>query len=171
MEKYTTKFYGSHEFLMDDKGRVTIPSSFKRLMTPEDQDTLVMTRGLDGCVFAYPLTAWDYYVSAMRRMRVPTDDRLKVMRIILAWAVNCTFDKQGRLKIPTRLAKHARINREVMLVGHQDRIEIWNKQVYETYHDDTQFDYEKSAKRLFVDMMPGAEFLSEELQDNDTEES
>jgi len=153
-------FYGSYEFLMDEKGRVTIPSQFKRLMVESDHDTFVMTRGISNCIFAYPFSAWEHYMIAMRRMKVPTHERLKTMRIILAWASNCTFDSQGRLKIPTRLAGFAKLDRNVMIVGHQDRLEIWNKDVYEKYHGvelEEGYDYETHAERLFVDMMPGVE--------------
>ncbi len=155
-------FYGSHEFLMDEKGRVSIPSQFVRLMKPEDQDTFVMTRGLNGCIFCFPYTSFEHYTRAMRRLKLPTAERLKVMRIILAWATNCTLDSQRRVKIPPRLAKHAGLGREVMIVGHQDRIEIWNRAKYEEYHGVAElggeaYDYDSAASIVFVDMMPGAD--------------
>ena len=163
-------FYGSHEFVMDDKSRASIPAQFERLFKAEDMSTLVMTRGLNGCVFCYPLTAWDHYMDRMKRMKVPTHDRLKTMRIILAWASNCKVDKLRRVKIPPRLAEFAKLKRDIMIVGHQDRIEIWDRNTYEQYHsvegvEDEGFDYDSTAEHLFVDMMPGAE-----VTDNPVEE-
>lgn len=163
-------FYGSHEFVMDEKGRVTIPSLFERHFKTEDMSTLVMTRGLNSCVFCYPLTSWGHYMDKMKRMDVPTHDRLKAMRIILAWASNCKIDKLRRVKIPPRLAEFAKLKRDIMIVGHQDRIEIWDRKIYDTYHnveaiEDEGFNYDETAGHLFVDMMPGAE-----KEDNPAEE-
>ncbi len=147
---------------MDEKGRISIPSEFERHFKTEDMRTLVMTRGLSGCVFCYPLTGWGHYMDKMKRMKVSTQERLKTMRIILAWASNCKVDKQRRVKVPPRLAEFAELKRDVMIVGHQDRIEIWNRNTYEQYHfaedvEEEGFDYDETAQHLFVDMMPGAE--------------
>lgn len=117
---------------------------------------LVMTRGPDSCIYAFPLPAWLYYMDQMLDLEIPTDERLKLMRGVLSRATNCSIDNQWRVKLPPDLVSYAKLDREAEIVGFHDRLEIWNPNIHSSYQEDESFDYDKVINNLFIDKMPGS---------------
>ncbi|NQT33750.1 hypothetical protein HQ587_01065 [bacterium] len=131
-----------------------IPSQFRRLMTirmSEDEPRmLVMTEGPDGCVMVLTPVDWGNYMEDMLKLDdMDDDEHLDLMREVLSVATNVTVDSQWRVKLPTELAAFARLDKQVEIHGHMDRIEIWDTEVRKEYMSKKTFDKNKIVKRLY----------------------
>lgn len=127
-------FMGTFEHTLDDKGRLSIPSRFREVMLEKQvPERLVVTQGLDTCLFAYALDEWKKFEEKIvNRPLNRSDDRYFVRRL-LAGAVDCPLDKQGRIGLPPALRQYAGLNREAVLVGVSNRIEIWSPERWNEY--------------------------------------
>ena len=126
-------FMGEYRHTVDPKGRLIVPSKFRELLGAE----FVVTRGLDGCLFVYPNDEWENIENKFREIPLTTKDARKFSRFFFAGAADCEVDKQGRVLIPSVLREFAGLNKEVVLVGVLNRIEIWSKERWqENEYDD-----------------------------------
>ncbi|MFH0765232.1 MAG: hypothetical protein V2A61_02305 [Calditrichota bacterium] len=150
---YKNSLYGRFSSVLDDKGRIILPSHLRRWVTPED-NVLVMTRGIDKCVFAFTLPNWDYYLHEMRNMPGDVESRLKFNRQMLAWATDCTVDLQGRVRVPQDLIEIAEITRPVVIYGSIDRIEIWAEHKFNAHLKVEDSEYNRNAMELFENQAP-----------------
>jgi len=127
-------FMGTFEHTLDEKGRLSIPSRFREILVEKQvSERLIVTHGLDACLFAYPLDEWKKFEEKIiSRPLNKTDDRYFVRRL-LAGAVDCPLDKQGRIGLPASLRQYAGLNREAVLVGVSNRIEIWSPEHWREY--------------------------------------
>lgn len=117
---------GEYQYALDDKGRVVIPPKFRRALGEQ----VVGTRGIDPCISLYSPTEWAKVEEALRRL--PTSKR-DVVRYLLAGAADLDLDRQGRVTLPQHLREHAAIERDVVVVGLSNKIEIWNRSTWQTY--------------------------------------
>lgn len=117
-------FRGGAAHSLDDKGRVIIPQKFRLLLG----EKFIITKGLDKCLWVF--TDEEYRRLAERLKAQPMLDQstLLLQRFFSASAVDSTADGQGRVAIPPNLREYAAIDKEVMIVGAETRLEIWNKQ-------------------------------------------
>ncbi len=138
-------FLGEHEHTLDDKGRLTLPAKFRDSFP----DGLVLTRGMDGCVFAYAAADWKHLVDSRLATLDPLsrDDRM-IQRHFFAGAAEVTADRQGRVMIPVALAKHAGLGREVVVAGVFDHLEIWDRAAWRVQVKDLEGRAEDVAERL-----------------------
>lgn len=115
-------FIGEYYHSIDPKGRVIIPQDYRQDLGSE----FYISRGFDGCLWITPKEEWDGFREQLRRL--PTMDResREFKRFFTSGAAACSFDKQGRILIPVGLRKYARINKDVVLVGMDNRIELWS---------------------------------------------
>jgi len=127
-------FMGSFEHTLDDKGRLSIPSRFREIMLEKQvPERLIVTQGLDTCLFAYALDEWKKFEEKIiSRPLNRSDDRYFVRRL-LAGAVDCPLDKQGRIGLPPTLRQYAGLGREAVVVGVSSRIEIWSPERWQEY--------------------------------------
>lgn len=116
-------FKGEYNHTVDTKGRLIVPAKFREILG----DTFVVTKGLDGCLFVYPNDEWENIEKKFREVPLTTKDARKFSRFFFAGAADCEVDKQGRILIPAVLRDFAGIQKEVVLVGVLNRIEIWSK--------------------------------------------
>jgi len=119
-------FYGSSNNTLDSKGRLIIPKQFRDQLGAE----FTITRGLDGCLFVYPEEAWHAFEEKLAKLPLTNKNARKVVRFFAAGATPCEMDKQGRVLIPEMLREFACLDREVVVVGITDRVEIWSKEKY-----------------------------------------
>lgn len=117
---------GEYQYALDDKGRVVIPPKFRRALG----DQVVGTRGIDPCISLYSPSEWTKVEEALRRL--PTSKR-DVVRYLLAGAADLDLDRQGRVSLPQHLREHAGIERDVVVVGLSNKIEIWSRPTWQTY--------------------------------------
>lgn len=126
-------FKGEYSHSVDAKGRIIMPAKFREILG----DMFVVTKGLDGCLFVYPNKEWENIENKFREIPLTTKDARKFSRFFFAGAADCEVDKQGRVLIPSVLREFAGLNKEVVLVGVLNRIEIWSKERWlENEYDD-----------------------------------
>lgn len=120
-------FMGEYSHSIDAKGRLIMPAKFREQLGKE----FVVTKGLDGCLFVYPLTEWRTIEEKFREVPLTTKDARKFSRFFFAGAASCELDNQGRVLLPAVLRGFAELDKEVVLVGVLNRIEIWDKDKWE----------------------------------------
>ena len=119
-------FLGQYEHAIDDKGRVTLPAKFRA----ELATGVVVTRGLDGCLFLYPTEEWDRLSNRINEMSVADPKARKINRYFFSGASECSADRQGRILIPAFLRDHAQLGDEAVIIGSGTHIEIWNTEAW-----------------------------------------
>ena len=117
-------FMGEYRHTVDPKGRLIVPSKFRELLGAE----FVVTRGLDGCLFVYPMESWEAYVEELKKLPLTDRNARLFTRFIIAGANTCELDKQGRILLPATLREFAGLEKDVLLAGMLDHIEIWNEE-------------------------------------------
>ncbi len=135
---------GKYEHAIDSKGRVTLPSGFRQ----EFEKGLVVTKGLDDCLFLYPLKRWEEIESKVRETGMSREDARLFSRIFFSSAGHLVPDAQGRILIPNQLREAAGLKKEVVIVGLSDRAEIWDPKVWEEYRRGAEESYEQKAEEL-----------------------
>jgi len=121
------KFRGEFNNSIDPKGRASIPAKFREVLNSEFGDeALVVTKNLEGGLTAYPASAWQKVVEQVQQSS-PSPQKNAITRLMIAPAIECSFDKQGRIQIPHSLRAHAGLDKEVVVVGLFDKIEIYSQ--------------------------------------------
>lgn len=135
---------GEFHHNIDEKGRLIIPSKIRY----ELGEKFIITRGLDKCLFVYPLNEWENIIKKYRELP-NTKDARNFMRFFLSGASECEFDKQGRINISGPLVSYASLNRECVIIGVNDRIEIWSKEMWDSFIGDNEENFSDIADHLF----------------------
>lgn len=135
---------GEYHHSIDDKGRLTIPSKIRY----ELGETFIVTRGLDNCLFVYPKNEWNNIITKYKELP-NTKDARNFMRFFLSGATECEFDKQGRINISAPLIKYADLKKDCVIIGVNDRLEIWSKESWETFITENEDDLSDIADKLF----------------------
>ena len=117
-------FMGEYNHTIDAKGRLIIPARFRELLGEE----FILTKGLDGCLSIYPMDAWEAFETKLRALPLTNKNARTFTRFFVAGATNCELDRQGRILVPQTLREFADLEKEVVLTGNLDRIEIWSKE-------------------------------------------
>lgn len=116
-------FMGEYNHTIDAKGRLIIPAKFRELLGTE----FVLTRGLDGCLFIYPVDEWKAFEQKLRALPLTNKNARTFSRFFVAGAAMCELDRQGRVLLPQTLREFAGLEKDVVLTGNLDRIEVWSK--------------------------------------------
>ena len=114
---------GEYNHSIDSKGRLIIPAKFREILG----DSFVITKGLDNCLFVYPDNEWKLFEEKLRTLPLTNKNARTFTRFFLGSAVEGVLDKQGRVLISSALRDFAGLEKEVVLVGVLDRVEIWDK--------------------------------------------
>lgn len=127
------RFTGSIDAKTDEKGRVFVPSTFRKILQKEGEEGLVLRRDIyENCLVLYPKSVWDAQVDAVRERTNMFDRRQRQgLRLFMADAENITLDSGGRMLIPRRYMEHAGIKGDVRFIGVDNTIEIWSRQAAE----------------------------------------
>lgn len=143
-----TQFLGEYEVPVDDKGRIFLPADLRRNLEPEADDTLVVVRGLDGCLNGHPRNAWAQI--AERMLRLPqTEQKVRLYyRAILSQASEVRLDRQGRASLPRKLLERAGIGERMVVIGALDRLEFWQPEAWEAYLAQAESTLEDVAETL-----------------------
>ena len=136
---------GAHDHTLDDKNRLTLPARFREAF----QDGVVVTRGFDGCLYAYRRADWDRLVeSRLATMDPLSKEGRRIQRFFFAGASEAELDKQGRVMIPAQLLEHAQLGREVVVAGVHDHLEIWDRAAWRKELAEVEGSAEDVAERL-----------------------
>ena len=120
---------GEYHHSIDEKGRLIIPSKFRTELGNE----FVITRGLDKCLFIYSLEEWQKIVNKLSTLPFTKKDARDFSRFFLSGATVCGFDKLGRINITSPLVKYAGLEKDCVIIGVNERLEIWNQNTYEQF--------------------------------------
>jgi len=135
---------GEYKHTIDTKKRLAVPAKLRK-----DLGTgAVLTRGLDNCLALYPLKEWQKMTDKLSQLPTGQIDARGFNRIILAGAMAVEFDKLGRILIPDYLKKYALLKKNVVIVGVNNRLEIWDGVKWETYKQKTEKQVGDIAQRL-----------------------
>lgn len=138
-------FMGEYHHTIDDKGRIIIPAKLRY----ELGDEFIVTKGLDGCLFIYSKEEWNNI--ALKYKELPnTKDARNYLRFFLSGAVLSFFDKQGRINISGPLMKYADLKKECIIIGVNDRLEIWSKDRWEEFLLANEDSISDIADKLFA---------------------
>ena len=128
-------FMGTYEHGIDAKGRVIIPAKLRDGLG----DSFVVTVGLDGCLYAYPMDEWEAFSEKLKAL--PGTKEVRVLqRTFMSNAATCECDKQGRTLIPAALREKVGIADEVVFIGMLGKVELWSKERYESGEDIADID-------------------------------
>jgi MraZ protein len=141
-------FYGEHEHTIDRKGRLIIPSKFREVFKEHYIEKFYVTRGLDGCLFVFTEDEWKNQESKFKNMSFTKKESRKFNRFYFSGACDLACDKQGRILIPQYLKDYAGIKRDVIIVGVSNRIEIWSKDKWKDFYDNTKDTFEDIAEKM-----------------------
>ena len=119
-------FTGEYQYSLDSKGRVNIPAKFRQSLSKKNQNTFVATRVQDPCVWIYPLTEWKKIEDELRNLSSVSGVHRTFIRQIARSATPSTCDKQGRIMLSPSLISYSQLDREALIIGMINKIEIWN---------------------------------------------
>ncbi|MEC0369941.1 division/cell wall cluster transcriptional repressor MraZ [Paenibacillus chibensis] len=137
-------FMGEFQHSIDDKGRLIIPAKFRELLG----SSFVITRGLDQCLFVYPMNEWSILEQKLKSLPLMKSDARAFTRFFFSGATECEWDKQGRVNLPGNLRQYAKLDKECVVLGVSNRVEIWSKDTWETYFQQSEGAFNEIAEKL-----------------------
>ena len=143
-----SSFKGRYEYSVDSKGRVALPAKVRKNVSPAANDTFIITRGFEQCLFVYPQDEWNKVEESVRGLSPSNPQHRFFVRTLLQWATDVQLDGQSRVSIPQDLLKFSGIENEVLILGVLERIEIWNPKIYEQYMNNQPATYETVAESV-----------------------
>lgn len=141
---------GEYSHNIDRKGRLIMPAKFRE----ELQDKVVVNRGLDGCLYVYTMDQWSVVQKKLATLPTTKKNARNFQRMMLAKADECDLDSQGRILIPSRLVQLAQLEKECVIVGVGNHIEIWAKERWAAFEEEQEDCFEEFAEDLtnFMDL-------------------
>jgi MraZ protein len=136
---------GEYEHTIDDKNRLTLPAKFREALA----EGVVVTRGMDGCLYAYPRSEWlERFQSRLGGLDPLQPEARKLQRHFYSGAAEAEPDKQGRIMIPGPLLRYAGLSRDVVVAGVHDHLEIWDREAWRRELNEVEGSAEHVAQRL-----------------------
>ena len=136
---------GEFNHSIDDKLRLIIPSKFR----DELGEKVIITRGLENCLFIYSEKEWEKVVSKLKSLPFTKKDARSFTRMFLSGATTEEFDKQGRIKITKQLKDYASLTKDCVVIGVNDRLELWSKEKWNAFVEESKEDLSDLADHLF----------------------
>ncbi|CAI9387807.1 division/cell wall cluster transcriptional repressor MraZ [Niallia sp. Sow4_A1] len=137
-------FMGEYHHNVDAKGRIIVPAKFRDNLG----ETFILTRGLDRCLFGYPLSEWEIIEEKLKQLPLTKKDARAFTRFFFSGATECEIDKQGRINIATPLFQYAQLEKECVILGVSNRIEIWDKQEWGNYFSESEDSFGEIAENM-----------------------
>ncbi|MDD3219504.1 MAG: division/cell wall cluster transcriptional repressor MraZ [Lachnospiraceae bacterium] len=121
-------FMGEYSHSIDAKGRLIVPSKFRELLGEE----FVLAKGQDGCLALYPKAEWEHFLEKLQALPLVTNKKAREFtRQLASQAAFCELDKQGRVLVPQKLRAAANLEKDVVLAGNINKIEIWSQEKWD----------------------------------------
>ncbi len=136
---------GEYHHSLDDKKRLIIPSKLREDLG----DYVIVTRGLEDCLFIYSQSAWNDIVNKLKTLPFTKKDARSFTRLFLSGATVCEFDKQGRITLKEPHTNYASLIKDCVIVGVNDRLEIWSKTNWDNYFSNNKESMSDVADHLF----------------------
>lgn len=141
-------FYGEYEHTIDRKGRIILPAKFREVAKSNFIEKFFVTRGLDKCLFMFAEDEWKSQEQKFKSMPFTKQETRKFNRIYFSGAVEVLADKQGRILLPQYLKEFAEIKRDIVIIGVANRIEIWDKGLWQEFYKSARQGFEQIAENL-----------------------
>jgi len=136
---------GEYHHNIDEKNRLIIPSKFRN----ELGEKFVVTRGLEKCLFVYSYEEWENIVNKLKSLPFTKKDSRDFTRFFLSGAAECVFDRQGRISITSPLVSYAGLTKECVIIGANDRLEIWDSDAWNNFFTTNEENFANIAENLF----------------------
>ena len=137
-------FIGEYQATIDEKGRISIPAKFRGQL----KGKVVVTRGLDNSLFLYGMDEWKKLAEKLASLPIATANTRAFSRMMLAGAMDCEIDKQGRINLPSYLKEFAKIDKKLIFAGLYNRVEVWSEELWTTYKLQTESQSTAIAEQL-----------------------
>ncbi len=137
-------FMGEFQHSIDAKGRLIVPAKLRDKLG----EKFVVTRGLDGCLFGYPLPEWEKLEEKLNEMPLAKKDARTFVRFFYSAATECEIDKQGRINIPATLRTHAKLSKICVIIGVSNRIEIWDEERWNAFSAEAEENFDEIAETM-----------------------
>ncbi|MGX7352732.1 division/cell wall cluster transcriptional repressor MraZ [Enterococcus canis] len=137
-------FMGEFQHNIDAKGRLIVPSKLREKLG----ERFVVTRGMDGCLFGYPLSEWQKLEEKLAELPMAKKETRTFVRFFYSAATECEIDKQGRINIPQTLRTHASLEKGCAIIGVSNRIEIWNESRWREFSAEAEADFDAIAETM-----------------------
>lgn len=138
------QFLGEYEHTLDEKKRVSLPKAFRTALGKK----MVMTRGLDNCLFAYPQSSWKKVAAKLETLSFAQADTRGFNRFILSGAAEVEVDSAGRILVPEHQREFAGLKKNVVFAGVSDRVEIWDAALWKEYKKRIEKQADAMAEKL-----------------------
>ena len=136
-------FIGEYEHALDSKNRIIVPSKFREELGTK----FILTKGLDGCLYAYPISEWATLEEKLKKLPLTSKNARAFVRFFFSGANEMETDKQGRTLIPQSLLEYAAVKKEIVSIGVSNRVEIWSKEKWEEYNN-SNIDFDDIAEQM-----------------------
>jgi len=137
-------FIGEYNHSVDSKKRMALPKKFRKALGK----TVVITRGLDQCLFVYPMKTWEELAERLGSMPIGESHTRSFVRLMLAGATDTTIDAQGRVLVPEYLKDYAGLTKDVVVAGLYNRLEVWDEKKWARYKKNAEKNTDALAEEL-----------------------
>jgi MraZ protein len=137
-------FMGEFQHNIDAKGRLIVPAKFRDQLG----EKFVVTRGMDGCLFGYPMSEWEQLEEKLKEMPLAKKDARTFVRFFYSAATECEIDKQGRINIPAALRTHGSLEKACVIIGVSNRIEIWDEARWQEFSTEAEENFDEIAETM-----------------------
>ncbi len=137
-------FMGEYQHTIDPKGRLIIPARFREALG----DKFVATKGLDNCLFVYSGEEWRQLEQKLKTLPFTRADARAFVRFFFSGATECEIDRQGRILLPANLREYAKLDKDVVVLGVSNRVEIWSAEEWQQYSSKAEATYEEIAEKI-----------------------
>lgn len=143
-----SNFIGEFDCKLDAKGRLMVPSGLRKQLDPSAKESFVLNRGFEQCLVLYPKNDWERISAEVNQLNQYVKKNRDFIRYFYRGATELSLDGNGRLLLPKRLQEYATIGKEVVLFAYSDRIEVWNKSLYDGLLTDEPEDFANLAEEV-----------------------
>ena len=138
-------FMGEYHHTIDEKGRIIIPSKFREDLG----EKFIITRGIENCLFVYSLSSWEKITNKLEALPFTKKDARQFVRCFLSGATTAEFDKQGRVNVTSPLISYANVQKDCVVIGTGDRLEIWSQEDWNAFFESASSNMSDIAENLF----------------------
>lgn len=135
---------GEYLHTIDSKGRLILPAKFRE----ELGEQFIATKGLDNCLFVYSKDEWVILENKLKQLPLAKPEARAFVRFFFSGAAEMECDKQGRILLPTNLREHAKLDKDIVVIGVSNRIEIWSKVLWDAYNEQIAPEVTKIAENM-----------------------
>lgn len=134
---------GEYRHNLDSKGRLIMPSKFRE----DIGDEFIITKGLDNCLFVYPKSEWEIIEEKLKKLPLTNKEARSFIRFFFSGACECSLDKQGRMLIPQNLRDYCKLEKESVIIGVSNRLELWSEPQWELYNQE-ELNYDSISEKM-----------------------